>query len=93
MGNLAEAGILTATQGKQGGFQLSGAPENIFIREVVMVTEGLSSFQGCVLGFENCSDENPCALHDHWGGIQTKIQNMLTNYSLADLASRPVRKK
>ena len=92
MSKLAEAGIVSAVQGKQGGFQLARPAHQIFLNQIVATTEALDNFHRCVLGFEECSDENPCALHSQWAGIQTDIEKMLFNSSLGDLAAQPTIK-
>lgn len=92
MSKLAEVGIVSAVQGKQGGFQLARPAHQIFLNQIVVTTEGLDNFHRCVLGFDECSDENPCALHNQWGSIQADIEKMLFNSSLAELAAQPAIK-
>ncbi len=90
MSRLAEAGLVNATQGKQGGFQLARPTSEIFLSEIVDITEGLDSFMSCVLGFDECSKDDPCALHRQWESIQAGISAMLTNTSLADLSAQEI---
>jgi len=39
-----------------------------------------------VLGFHECSGNNPCAVHDRWGGIRDDISTILMSKSIARLA-------
>jgi DNA-binding IscR family transcriptional regulator len=49
------------------------------------MVEGLDSFNRCVLGFPECSEENPCSLHNYWLKQQEGLKEMIYNVSLKDL--------
>jgi Rrf2 family protein len=92
MSKLAVAGLVEAVQGKQGGFKLNAHREPIFLSEIIDTVEGLEDYDRCVLGFESCSDENPCSLHKFWLDHLKGINKMLHETSLKDLSEEGVFK-
>lgn len=87
MSKLKKAGFLESTMGKQGGYKIYRDEESIFLYEIIEVTEGLERLNECILGFPECSDKSPCAVHKYWVKPREKIRNMLYNVSLAQIAS------
>jgi len=85
MNDLAKAGFLEVTRGKSGGYCLCKKRSRIFLYEIVDAIEGLDNFNRCVLGFDQCSDENPCTLHKYWTDQQKSLKDMIYNLSLEDL--------
>ena len=85
MHTLANAGLVEVTQGKQGGYQVVRDLATIYLYHIVGVVEGLDDYQRCVLGFPECSNDNPCSLHHIWLERQESIKEMIYNTTLADL--------
>lgn len=85
MNKLSSAGLVEVAQGKHGGYHISQSLQTIYLYNIVGVVEGLDNYDRCVLGFPECSDENPCSLHQIWLLRQETIKEMLYNTSLADL--------
>ncbi len=92
MSNLATAGLVESVQGKQGGFRICNTCEPIFLYQIIEVVEGLSDYDRCVLGFEACSDEHPCSLHEYWLPHLTGIKQMLYTVNLQDLARTKINR-
>ena len=80
--SLTESGLIESKKGKSGGFKLAKQPSEIKLIDIVKAIDGLESFNNCVLGFPNCSDINPCPLHDKWGELRLKTYNMLSEENL-----------
>ena len=86
MNQLAQKGLLEVTQGKYGGYLVNpDRLSEIYLYQIVDAVEGLQDYDRCILGFPQCSDENPCALHHLWMEQREAIKNMLYSNSLADL--------
>ena len=86
MNQLAKKGLLEVTQGKYGGYLVNpDRLSEIYLYQIVDAVEGLQDYDRCILGFPQCSDENPCALHHLWMEQREAIKNMLYSNSLADL--------
>ncbi|MBN1409003.1 MAG: Rrf2 family transcriptional regulator [Calditrichaceae bacterium] len=92
MQKLSNAGLVEVTQGKQGGYRIIQDLSNIYLSEIVNVVEGLADYGRCVLGFPQCSDENPCSLHKIWKERQESITKMIYDTTLADLQSNGSKK-
>lgn len=85
MNRLSAANLVEVLQGKQGGYRIIQNLANIYLYQIVGVVEGLDDYQRCLLGFEDCSEVNPCSLHQFWGEERERIKDMLYNTTLADL--------
>ncbi|PLX13443.1 MAG: Rrf2 family transcriptional regulator, partial [Marinilabiliales bacterium] len=86
---LTEHGILKSSQGRYGGFMLAKSSERIKLIEIVEAMESVEKYFGCVLGFEKCSDENPCSLHTKWAPIRNELKSLLIETTIKDVISDP----
>ena len=91
MSKLADAGLVNSEQGKLGGYRIHQPLDSIYLSQIAGLVEGLEDYQRCILGFEDCSDENPCSLHDLWLDRREDIKAMLYSTTLADLENEPIR--
>lgn len=89
---LTYEGIVSSKKGKDGGFALRKSPEEIKIIDIVYAIDGKEILNRCVLGFENCSDQYPCPVHDIWAILRERIIDMLSNRSIADFWEITYRK-
>lgn len=85
MNKLAKSNLVDVAQGKQGGYRITKKLDDIYLYHIIEAVEGLDDYSRCVLGFPECSDENPCSLHKSWLTRQESIKNMVYNTSLADI--------
>ena len=46
----------------------------------------------CVLGLDQCTDETPCALHEHWKRFREEMNQAIWNLDL-DAAASTLREK
>jgi DNA-binding IscR family transcriptional regulator len=74
------------------GYQITRRLDTIYLYQIADLVEGLEDYQRCILGFPECSDANPCSLHDRWIEHRENIKNMLYETSLADLENRPAQR-
>jgi Rrf2 family iron-sulfur cluster assembly transcriptional regulator len=82
--HLRKAGIVIGVRGPGGGYQLSRAPNQINIADIInAVNEPLDSTK-CG-GKNNCHNNRPCLTHELWMGLSTHIRTYLENISLADI--------
>jgi len=85
---LTDAGFLVSTRGKAGGYRIKGDASQISLHQIIDAVEGVQDFERCLLGLPNCSDTNPCVLHDRWGEQRETIKKMFQSVMLSDLASK-----
>ena len=90
--SLTEYGIVYSRKGKSGGFALAKNPNKIKLIDIVAAIDGLGVFNGCVLGFPNCSPDYPCPVHDKWGTLRTMAYDMLTGQTLDQFENRTINK-
>ena len=83
--DLSKHGILSSLRGRTGGFTLALPAEQITLLKVIEIMEGNSFVGGCVLGLAECSNENPCPLHEQWSKIKGEILQMLVSESVMQL--------
>jgi len=82
---LVKAGFLESYRGPNGGVKLAKDPEDIKIIDIVATIDGLSFFTDCVLGLDECCDENPCPLHQKWVDKREDIYELFSGTSLKDI--------
>jgi len=87
MHQLAKAGFVDVAQGKTGGYRIAGKKAAIYLYQIVDTVEGLENYDRCILGFKECSDDNPCSMHRYWVEERERIKNLLHSLSLADLTN------
>jgi Rrf2 family protein len=82
---LTLSGIVGSKKGKSGGFFLQRDPSEIRIIDIIEAIDGLDSFKRCLLGFEGCSVDEPCPVHDKWGKLRNETFSILSSETLSDL--------
>ncbi len=89
---LTDSGIVGSKKGKNGGFYLARHPNKIKLIEIVEAIDGLSVFNNCVLGFPDCSCENPCPVHDKWDKIRSEAFKMLNEETIEQFQEATLKK-
>ncbi len=73
---LSKHQIIGSMKGRGGGFFFSESSENLTLFRVIQVMEGEAIFHKCGFGLKNCSDINPCPLHDKYRSIRDGFFNI-----------------
>jgi Rrf2 family protein len=89
MTKLSKAGLIASLQGRNGGYIFLKAPSQIALIEILKAMDDTSVLQSCILGFESCSDEHPCALHNHWADYRKNLEQLFSSFSLSQLLDNP----
>lgn len=84
---LSDAGLLSVSRGQKGGFQLSRAPEEITLADVVRASEDGIELLDCLGCLAVCEREEGCASREVWGGMQRAINSYLEGKTLADVVA------
>ncbi len=90
---LARKGLLRSSKGPTGGFSLRVPADEIRLVDIVEALDGLSDYEKCASGLSECSDEMPCALHDSWKALRSRIMDYLGRNTIADLAKALEQKR
>jgi len=85
MTDLAKNGYLISVKGRDGGFRIIKDLKEISLANIVQSVEGMDSFNACILGFHECSSENPCAMHFVWEENKKQLLKTLKTTTLNDL--------
>ena len=85
MTDLSKSGFIRSTQGRDGGYTFAKDIHDIFLYDIIDSVEGMEQLNDCVLGFNECSCSNPCAMHDDWIIIREKLNKVFNQTKLSDL--------
>lgn len=89
--DLSYKGLLSSQKGPSGGFGLAMPAKDITLFHIVEAIDGVGFTKNCVLGFPECSGQNPCAVHEKWSGLRDGVYAMLVSKNIAQVA-RDMRK-
>jgi Rrf2 family iron-sulfur cluster assembly transcriptional regulator len=90
---LARKGLLRSSKGPTGGFSLRVSPDDIRLLDIVEAMDGLGEYEKCANGLAECSDAMPCALHDSWKALHSRIMDYLGRNTIADLSKALEQKR
>jgi len=85
MTDLSKAGFIRSIQGRVGGYIFNKQLNKIILADIIDAVEGMDKYCGCVLGFDECSDDNPCIMHNTWVAVREEFSKVFRNKTLADL--------
>jgi len=84
--SLTRHGLVSATRGAGGGFELARPAASISLLEVIEAVQGPFLYNQCLLGPNACHRESECPVHPVWKQIRENTENILSSWTLADLA-------
>ncbi len=84
--------LVSSRKGNSGGFFLGKPASKIKLIEIVEAIDGLALFNNCVLGFPECSPDNPCPVHNKWGKLRESAYRMLTDETLEHFKKKTIAK-
>lgn len=82
MTDLSKHGFIQSVQGRDGGYKFLKNPSQIYISDIIDALDGMEKFVGCILGFEECSCKNPCALHESYLETKEKLHKTFSETNL-----------
>ena len=86
---LVRAKLLSGVRGKGGGYQLTRAPEQYTVGDILRLTEDSLSPVSCLApGADACPKANQCRTISLWKGLDQVINNYLDSVTVADLTRR-----
>ncbi len=89
---LSKSGFIKSIQGRDGGYSFDKSTDQILLIDILESVDGSDKYSGCVLGFDQCSDENPCIMHSSWVSVRDKFDEVFRNKSLSDLDYNEISK-
>lgn len=85
LNQLVRARILSSVRGKKGGFEISVSAETITLYDVISQFDDLGLEDKCLFGRLECSDQNPCPLHERWGRVANQVLEFFNTTTIADV--------
>lgn len=92
MTDLSKAGFIRSIKGREGGYIFAKKISEIHLSEIIDAVEGMEKYMGCVLGFGECSDENPCVMHSTWVPVRQQLIDTFRHKRLSDLNFEKINK-
>jgi len=87
VGKLNRAGLVDAFKGPGGGIRLARPAARIKLTHVIEAVDGPGFLAACFLGLRTCSDEQPCAMHENWKALRTRLAADFDRITIAELAA------
>ncbi|MCK5770853.1 SUF system Fe-S cluster assembly regulator [Algiphilus sp.] len=84
---LAQAGVVKATRGANGGYVLAHDAGRITIADVVAALEGPIALTSCTVHGEGCPIDDHCGVRTNWWRINAAIERALASVTLADMSA------
>ena len=88
---LAQAGLVAAFRGSQGGYRLARAASDISLIDVVEAMEGPLGMTECSLHHGACGIERSCGVRANWRRINDVVADALREVTLAQMLAPPPR--
>ncbi len=88
LADLVHSGLISATAGPGGGYELRRPPSQICLLDVVEAAEGRIELQDCVLRGRPCGSSGQCAVHQAWSEAQEAMARRLRRTTFAEIARR-----
>ncbi len=85
MTNLTKSDFIESIQGKNGGYKISKKLEDINLLDIINAVDPEYLTNQCFFGFENCTLQTVCIMHDNWEAVRTNITTILAKTSLTDI--------
>lgn len=83
---LAQAGLVEALRGKDGGYALIREDHSISMAEIIEALEGPIALTACVEGAADpCASRHRCFISGNWQKVNTAIADALKDVSLAEM--------
>lgn len=84
---LARKKLIRSFKGIHGGYELALPPDQVALHDVLLATDGADFSGHCVLGLPECSEAQPCPLHETWKQVRSQLVGMFEHTTLGDLAN------
>ncbi len=85
---LAKNGLISSTRGPKGGFYLSSQNRKNNLLDVIEFIDGPEANRMCVLGLQNCSNDNPCPFHAHVKKFRSSLDQFLQDQTIEEAAQQ-----
>ncbi len=92
MTDMSKNGFIKSLQGRDGGYVFAKNADRIYLADVIDAVEGMDKYEGCILGHDKCSDDNPCSLHYSYAPLRDQEINFFYQTSIKALKNSKILK-
>jgi Rrf2 family protein len=85
LADLVHSGLITATAGPDGGYELLRPPSQIHLLDVVEAAEGGIEMNNCILRGIPCGIQGTCPVHEPWSEAQAAMLRRLRKTTFAEI--------
>ena len=79
--------LVSSVRGPNGGFFLTENAKKLPVRAILIAMGEDKVLEKCVLGLKNCSEVQPCPMHEQYKSIKQLLIKLFTNKSIQQLAN------
>jgi Rrf2 family protein len=90
---LRNAQLVRSLSGRGGGYALARNPEQIKLRDIITAAIGPIAVTDCAVDPKTCISSEYCNCQGVWALINMRVNQVLNEYSLADLLDKNFQKK
>ena len=80
--------LLESMKGRGGGFFFRDNQSDLSLYDVILVLEGDRLFTKCGFGLKNCSETNPCPMHDGYMHLRDGLIDLAKKETIATMAQK-----
>jgi Rrf2 family protein len=85
--------VVSSARGPNGGFFLTEAAKNLPVKAILTSTGEENVLTKCVLGLYQCSEENPCPMHNDYKSIRRQMIQLFETKTIRELAEETEKGK
>lgn len=85
--SLTKNGIISSKTGPNGGFYIEeDKMKSTTFSDIVDIIDGESVYNSCAFGLKQCSNDNPCPMHERFKDVREHLKSTIKNTTIYDLA-------
>ncbi len=85
--NLVKKNYITSQKGPGGGFKPFDYTKTL--KDIITDIDGEFKYDRCIMGLSDCSDKNPCPLHEHFKDIKKTILCDFMELTIGEICENP----
>jgi len=94
LNQLTYKGLVRALRGPGGGFLLTKPAGELYVKDIVEAIDGFDAIRRrCVLGLDECQDEEPCPLHESWKTFRETFLDGVSELTLENMGKNLQHKR
>jgi len=80
--------LMDSMKGRGGGFFFNNNQSKLSMYDVIRVVEGDEGFHKCGFGLKQCSDENPCPMHEKYKVVRDGFFDIVKTETIKSLSEK-----